>query len=85
MEFQIFNSYGIDDIGSCIDFLVANGRWQKNKNTIVAKDLNLKGTKDKLIRLIEDRDLVDDLRDVVTETWTGIQLACRPNRRKRYE
>ena len=84
VEFPIFNAYGIDDIGSCVDFLIIN-RWKKSKQTINATDFGVQFTRDRLITHIEEEDLVDELVEITAEAWDEIQRECKPKRRKRYE
>ncbi len=80
----IYHSYGIDDVGSCIDFLLDEGHWKKGKE-IKAKGLDIKGSKRKLIRLIEKKGLQKDLHDIVGDVWNEIEDACILKREKRYE
>ena len=86
----IYYEYGIDDVGSCVDYLVSEGTWKKNKaGTITAAglgdedDLALKRLQ--LIKHIEDNDLVTDLRMLVQSTWHAIEKACSMGRKPRYE
>ena len=80
----IYHSYGIDDIGSCIEFLIDTEHWAMKKNTIIAHDFDLKGTPEKLIHLIEDNDLLKDLRDLVGEVCNEIEDGAKLKRKKRY-
>ncbi len=81
----IFHSFGIDDIGSCVDYLVVEGHWQQKGNIIFAHDLNFKGTKEKLIHHIEAGELEKDLRSIVGDIWNEIEEACTVKRKRRYE
>lgn len=85
VEVDIYPSYGIDDVGSCVDYLIAEGWWQKRKGTVVAKDFNIECTRDKLIATIEEKGLVDDLRATVGQCWQEIDAAAAVERRPRYE
>jgi len=80
----IYHSVGIDDIGSCIDFLIDEGHWKKGKE-INAKELGIKGSMNKLIRLIEKNNLEKDLHELVADVWNEIEEKCRIKRKKRYE
>ena len=44
----IYHSFGIDDIGSCIDYLLTEDYWKKDKE-INAKGLGIKGSRNKII------------------------------------
>ena len=80
----IYHSFGIDDIGSCVDYLVDEEYWKKGKE-IKAKGLGIKGSRDKLIRIIEHQGLERDLRELVGDVWNEIEDACVVKRKKRYE
>ena len=85
IEFDIFDSYGIDDIGSCIDYLVGSGYWKKAGQTIKALELNFEGTRTKLIEYIEENELQDDLKNTVAKAWNIIENEIKLNRKKRFE
>jgi len=80
----IYHSFGIDDIGSCVDYLLDEEYWEKGKE-IKAKGLGIKGSRDKLIRIIEHQGLERDLRELVGDVWNEIEDACVVKRKKRYE
>jgi hypothetical protein len=84
VDMPILWDYGIDDIGSMIDWLIEESFWVKTKSTIDASDLQLKGTREALIRQIEDNGLEKDLQTIVANGWREIIEACRGNRKKRY-
>lgn len=85
VEFPIFLSYGIDDIGSCIDYLLEEQYWSKDGQKINASDFGFCGTRDSLIKKIENDNLTDNLRRLVGEVWDEIEVACKANRKPRYE
>jgi len=81
----IYHSFGIDDIGSCVDYMLDEGDWTKKANEINAKGLGIKGSRNKIIKLIEQQGLEKDLRELVGDVWTEIEEACVLIREKRYE
>jgi len=81
----IYNSVGIDDIGSCIDYLIEEGHWNLKKSSIIAPEFEFSGTYDKLIQHIEEKSLEKDLRSIVEDVWNEIEDACIVQRKKRYE
>ncbi len=82
----IYHSFGIDDIGSCVNYLIEEKHWHKSKSgKITAEDFDFAGPKEKLIQYIEDEGMEMDLRDLVGEVWEGIEEACAVKRKKRYE
>lgn len=83
-EFPIYYDYGIDDIGSCVDFLVKEGHWKKQALTINAEELGLSATRDKLIRAIEDNRYERKLKRIVGKVWNDIEDSIKLNRKARY-
>jgi recombination protein RecA len=85
----IYHSAGIDDVGSCVDYMLDEGNWTQKKEgrkTIInAKGLGIKGSRNKIIRLIEKQNLEKDLRELVSDTWNEIEEACTIQRKKKYE
>jgi hypothetical protein len=81
---DIYPDVGFDDLGSCIDFLVEEGWWTKSGQTIDAKGLNIQATRDKLIRVIEQNNRENDLRDICGKCWAEIEAACTVKRKNRY-
>lgn len=89
IELPIHHTYGIDDIGSCIKFLLEEGRWKKSGAKILPDGLVDKSfdgmTERRLIRHIEENHLEDDLRDLVGEQWMSIESSMDLGRKPRYE
>lgn len=100
IKIPIYNGYGMDDIGSCVDFLIEEEHWveedakdkkkevgdKKNRKVVYdAKDLMLVGSRDALVRSIEDDQLEGKLRKITAQVWNEIEEQCVPQRRKRYE
>jgi RecA/RadA recombinase len=84
VEIPLFNSYGIDDIQSCISFLCEEGDWTESKGNISAPDFEYKGKLSRLVAKIETEDLHDVLADVVEETWKEIIEESRLKRKAKY-
>jgi hypothetical protein len=81
----IFDTYGIDDITSCIDYLVDEEHWKENKGIIKAPEFEFKGRRDKLADLISGNDMEKDLIAVVEDVWRDIENAVAIKRKPRYE
>ncbi|GAG88728.1 unnamed protein product, partial [marine sediment metagenome] len=79
----IYHSFGIDDVGSCVDYLLDEKYWAKG-DEINAKGLGIKGSRNKIIKLIEQQGLQKDLHELVGDVWNEIEDACVINREKRY-
>ena len=86
VEVPIYHSYGIDDIGSCIDYLLDWNRWTVTQSGVIAAtELGLSGRKETIIKQIEEQGLERDLQDVVAEVWRDTEEACAISRKPRYE
>lgn len=83
---MIYPSYGVDDIGSNIDYLVDEKWWTKSGQKIKAKEFKIDATRDKLIREIEkDPRRIKKLQYVTGRCWAAVQKACEMERKPRYE
>lgn len=84
IELDIYPTYGIDDLGSMVDYLVEEGVWVQTKQTIEAVGLELKGTREKLLREIEERGLEENVKEIVGECWKRVAEESSVKRKKRY-
>jgi RecA/RadA recombinase len=84
VSFPIYNDYGIDDIRSCVEFLVEQGYWGLEKRTIEAHHFNFKGTLDKVISHIEQNSLEGELRRHTGECWRQREESVKINRKRRF-
>lgn len=84
IDVPIFHSFGIDDVGSCVDYLIDEKHWSKSGQKVSAKDFDFSGTRESLISYIQDNDLEDELRKLVGNVWTDISEACKVKRKNRY-
>lgn len=86
VEMPIYRSFGIDDIGSCVDYLVDEGHWRKIKGgtTIEAPEMEVHLGREGLIRHIEENGLERQLRMLVATVWQEIEDQCALKRKPRY-
>ena len=86
VNLPIYYSFGFDDIGACVDYLVEEKHWKKAKEggEIAATEFGEKLQRDDLIAHIEENDLEFDLRQLVSEVWHDIEAACAVQRKTRY-
>ena len=90
IELPIYHSFGIDDVGGCVDYLLEEKHWPKKKKSkkhaggYDAKEFGVRGSREKIIRHIEKNGLEFDLREIVGEVWSDIEDACVVKRKKRY-
>jgi RecA/RadA recombinase len=81
---RIYNDYGIDDLRSCIDFLIDSDYWKKKKNTIIAEDFNLECSMNKLIEEIEEQNLERKLKRIVGAVWKLREDSVKMDRKRKY-
>jgi hypothetical protein len=85
VEVPIYFSSGIDDVGSCVDYLIAEKHWKKEKGGVIgAPEFDFTGKRDALIERIEADDREGELHSLVAQTWYDIEQACAVQRKKRY-
>lgn len=79
----IYPSYGIDDIGSCIDYLVEENWWKKSKGSIKAGELGTL-SREKLIQLFDEKGKFKLLRKEVASCWRAVEQEGELQRTRRY-
>lgn len=84
VEFPIYHSSGLDDIGGCIDYLIDWKHWEGTEKMVTAPEFSFKGHKERLIAKIQDECLEGKLRDVVSDVWKKIEEACAVPRKNPY-
>lgn len=85
VEFPIYNTFGVDDIGACVRFLVEQKHWKVSSGGIKAKELEHTAPYEELIKYIEDNDYEKELRQTVKKVWDEIEEQTVVVRKKRYE
>ena len=85
VDIPIYYDYGVDDLSANIDFLVDEGFWVKEKQTIQANNLNIKGTRDTLIKEIESQNLEREVQKMVGAQWKAIEDDLRLDRKRKYK
>lgn len=82
----IYHDHGIDDVGSCVDYLVGEGVWKNTGGVITVTGLGptFKGDMDEVVAHIEKADLVPDLQAMVGKTWSEIEKLSTVKRKNRY-
>ena len=80
----IYFTSGIDDVGSCVDYLVAEKCWTK-EGKIDTKGFCDSGSREKIVSLIEDGNREAELRSLVAQVWVEIESESGVERKKRYQ
>ena len=83
-DFPVYYDYGVDNLRSCIDFLLAQEVWKKVKQSIDSGDLFTTATMKTLIKEIEERDMEHELFQLVQTTWTNREEAVKLKRKRKY-
>jgi hypothetical protein len=81
-ELPIYYDYGVDDIGSCVDWLVAQGAWKEVKGSIQCPLGTL--SRAKLIQEIEARGFPPQLRSATARAWARREEEIRIARVPKY-
>jgi len=83
--FPVLRDYGVDDITSCINFLIDEGPWKGPKNKI-----NTKGFVEdtisqlKLIDFIEENNKEFELRQICQDAFLDVMHELKPLRKQKY-
>jgi RecA/RadA recombinase len=84
VEFDTYYDYGVDDLSSCIDFLVSVGHWKKTGPVIIADDLDLSNCEKDLIKKIEERKLQNEVQVITGNVWLEIEESLKLSRERRF-
>lgn len=87
VSFPIFYDYGIDDIGSCVDFLIKEKHWKKSASgsKITTNELLIDPcTRASVIKQIESKGLEKKLSEIVGAVWHDIEDSLKLNRKSKY-
>lgn len=85
IQLSLYDGYGIDDVGSCVNFLVEEKFWPViGPGKVHAPDFSYKSSETKLVRLIERHNQENQLRQCVQRSWNAIEDALKIDRKRRY-
>lgn len=91
--FPVLFDYGVDNISSCINFLIDEGDWTGSKTALntkglvpvkVVKGKNKHRSRREVIDYIEDNNLEDKLFQLCQETYDEIMEGLKPKRKRKY-
>jgi len=85
IEMPIYSTYGMDDISSCVDYILSEKHWKKTSKGIIAPEFDFKGKRSKLISMISNENMEMDLSMIAADVWKEIEDAVAIKRKKRYE
>lgn len=83
----VYNEYGVDDVGSCIDYLLEWKHWKGTEKNFKAPEFKFAGSREELIQRIESKQSIrlPKLREVVANVWTEVESAVALKRKPKYE
>lgn len=76
-EFRILFDYGIDDLGSMVD-------WYYGPKVKAIEFDGEKMARADFIKYIEDNSLEDEIRDMVEKEWLSIEATMEPDRKAKF-
>jgi len=82
--FPVYTDYGVDDIVSCLNFLIDSGRITREKNTFTCKEFDFSGSKAGMISHIENNNLEREMKLVMWDEWKKIEDSVKLNRKPRW-
>ena len=84
VEFPMYESFGVDDIASCVDFLKKTKHWKSDSAGVTATEFDIKLSRDKLVEYIEENRLDEQLQGIVGNVWNEIEDSICIKRRRRF-
>jgi hypothetical protein len=86
--FPIYEQIGVDDITSCVTFLIDLKYWKdstvKGETGINCPEINYIGNTKQIVKHIEDNNLYQELYQVVTKVWMNREEALKLDRKPRF-
>jgi len=82
--FPILFDYGIDNITSCIIFMIEEGDWTGTKKAVNSKGFAETMSFVNLIKHIEDNNLEDELFSLCQKAYDEVMAKLRPMRKQKY-
>jgi hypothetical protein len=84
-RFPILFDYGIDNISSCINFLLKEGYWKGDKKSLNTNGFYPKGNISyaNLVQWIENGDFEGDLAEECKKAYDSVINSLKPTHRKR--
>lgn len=87
VSIPIYYNLGIDDVGSCVDFLIGEKHWlpvEGSKGVFDAPDVMFQGKRSALIAHIEEDGLEKKVKEITAKVWQMIDEESQPHRKRRY-
>lgn len=89
IEVPVYRQIGVDDIGSCVDWLLKYKFWTKTENGLIKTggDFGFEdgARREKVISTIEGEKLKPELRQIMQESWLEVEKELCIDRKCEYE
>ncbi len=86
VDIPIYWSSGIDNVGSCVDWLLEEKHWREGDKGIIVPEWDIQAyDRNKLVAYIEDVMLENELYKIVAEAWAKIEAATVSGRKNKYQ
>ncbi len=86
VQVPIYFSAGIDDLGSCVDYLLQEKHWDKGGGgRVVAPELGVTDTREGIVRHVEENGKEEALRSLAAQVWCDVESECAVQRKKRFD
>ncbi len=84
VNFSVLFEYGIDDLGSNVDFLKENKVCLNDSNTRFFYD-NIQFSREDFIQYISENNKEQEIKELVKMTWDELEEECKVVRKTKYE
>jgi recombination protein RecA len=85
VDIPIYYDYGLDDIGSCVDYLVKMKYWKKSGNGIVVPKFKFNGSREKLIKMLDASPKKErQMKEMLQKCWDQFEGKLKGNRKPRF-
>ena len=82
----VYTEHGIDDVGSCIDYLVEWKHWKGSKAKVQAPEFKFSGSKRELIKKIRAKKKREmKLKRIVGKVWKTVEEKVSVSWKSKYE
>jgi len=85
VKVDIYNDYGMDDIGSCVEFLIKAKAWSQNGGWINPDGIfTKKYQRQELLKAIAREGAIKELHELTGKTWLEVEELFRIDRPRRF-
>jgi RecA/RadA recombinase len=82
VQIKFLYDYGLDNTGACIDFLIENGIWSKDKGYVIGFNKDERMKESDLVKYFDEKPI--KLRKIMQTAWNEITAKLQTPRKPRY-